>query len=284
VRSLQTWTAGAKTDWDCVRSVVAGIQRTCRLNPTASIEATESDVVNDFLLVERRGPDYLFAIATARLLRELGFRTHVISGFYARPEGFDRASGQTAVYSDDVHFWVEVQASDQSWITIEPSPGYEVQYARLSLIETLAQRAGALLAAIWSRRITCLFGIACFVSVALYRRNIYVQVLQCWWRLPLPRTDRAVVRSALSVLDAHANLHGHQRPLDTPVEKWLRTVVQDSGEVSISLMVEFRRLVQWALYAGPEHAPTSGNPRRICRAVLDRCHNVGRSHQFNKEQ
>ena len=53
------------------------------------------------------------------------------------------------------------------------------------------------------------------------------------------------------------------------IEEWLRTVTEDSGETRISVAVEFRRLVQWALYAGPEHGPTSGNPRQICRAFLE---------------
>ena len=269
VRSLRTWTANATTDWDHVRSVVAGIQQTCRLDSTASIEEPESDVVNEFLLIERRGPDYLFAIATARLLREIGFRTQVISGFYARPENYDRASGQTAVYPGDVHFWVEVQADDQSWITIEPSPGYQVQYARISLLERLDRWSHDSLAMLWSRKYILLFVALCLVAVAIYRHHLYAYVLHGWWILPLPRTDLALVRASLTVLEAHARLRGSQRSLDVTVEEWLRTAIEDPSETGITEAVEFRRLVQWALYAGPEHGPTSGDPRQICRAFLE---------------
>ncbi|MCP4192187.1 MAG: transglutaminase domain-containing protein [Planctomycetaceae bacterium] len=269
VQKLQTWTAEARTDWDYVTSVVAGIQETCRFDPLASIDETESDVVNEFLLEEKCGPSYLFAIATARLLRENGFRTHVVSGFYARPKNYDRASGQTAVCPEDVHFWVEVQAHDESWITIEPSPGYDVQYARLSQLERLGRFWRESWVMLWSHKFILLFGVSCSVVVAIYRRHIYVYLLYCFWILPLPRTERALVRSSLTVLDAHACLRGCQRPIGITVEEWLCTVIEDARGNRIPVAAEFRRLVQWALYAGPEHGPTSSNPRQICHAFLE---------------
>ena len=271
VSMLRMWTAGDLTDWECIKSVVVGIQETCQLDSTALIETTEVDVVNDFLLEERRGPDYLFAISTARLLRALGFQTHVVSGFYARAENYSRASGQTAVYPEDVHFWVEVKAEDNSWVTVEPTPGYHVQFARRSALEQFNSWVHQSLAVIWPHRFATFYSVTALITLWIFRRNVYAYGVQCWWRLPLPRTDRAVVRSSVAVLEAYASLGGRQRRPNITIEEWLRTVVERSGEMPASLTDEFRRLVQWSLYASLEQDPTSKNPRQVCRDVLHRC-------------
>ena len=265
LRSLHSWTRGASTDWQKITSVVNGIQQTCRFDASASISETETDVVNEFLLTRQQGPDYLFAIAAARLFRAIGYRAQVISGFYANPDNYDRESDQTAVLPNDVHFWVEVQAKDGSWIIVEPSPGYRVRYGRLSFWQQVARCKDDAFNLLWRLRSEIVCVITGLVLIVVYRWRIYCHLLQFWWLLPLQRSERRVVRLALSVLDARARLRGNARRPEITVQRWLANEFQ---QLESAASLEFQRLVQWALYASPGHAPVSMDPKQICHEVL----------------
>ena len=97
------------------------------------------DVVADFLLGSRRGPDYLFASAAVVLLRSLGYPARLVSGLYAAPDRFDPRTRHTAVTSEDVHVWAEVRLPNGIWIAVEPTPGYELLPPAVSWSELIVK-------------------------------------------------------------------------------------------------------------------------------------------------
>lgn len=267
---LREWTSTAMNDWERVVGIADGIRTSCTLDADAAMEATHDDAVAEFLLEKKRGPDYMFAIATARLLREIGCQVRVVSGFYADPENYDRLSRQTAVLAKDAHFWVEVQTSDVDWVTVDPSPGYQVRYARVPVQERLVRYAKNVMMVLRTHRFSILCCLLTALASVIWKNRVYAFVLGWWWRLPIPRTDRSLVRSSLALLEAQARVQGLTRSPGTTVESWLEQSLQSQTDRSVSSFVfDFQRLVQWSLYSPAKCPPESLDVRQVCRNLID---------------
>jgi protein-glutamine gamma-glutamyltransferase len=118
------WTSGIPRGWQQVEAVVRRLREDFRLDPDKAACPESGDVVEQFLM-ERVGPAYCFATTAAVMLRHLGYPTRLVAGFYARPQRFDRLAGQTTVLAEDAHVWAEVCIDRNTWLTIEPTPGYQ---------------------------------------------------------------------------------------------------------------------------------------------------------------
>ncbi len=108
--------------WRSVERLVAGISRRFEFAPEVRVPEDCEDSVGYFLET-KRGPDYLFATTTAMLLRSVGYPCRLVSGFYASPDQYDRLSGQTAVYPEHLHTWIEVYCHGV-WLPVETTPGF----------------------------------------------------------------------------------------------------------------------------------------------------------------
>ena len=268
-RLLREWVSGATNDWQRINAVAEGIRTTCTLAPGTMMEGTREDVVEEFLLEKKSGPDYLFAIATARLLREIGCQVRVVSGFYADPKNYDRLSRQTAVYASDAHFWVEVQIGETDWATIDPSPGYEVRFGLIPFRERLIRQVMNALRILQRHRYFVLTGLLLGLALAIWKHHVYAHLLHWWWQLPIPRTDRRVVRSSLALWEAHSRLQGLSRAPGTTMERWLTEstnggIDRPMGQITL----DFQRLVQWSLYSAAKQPPGSLNVRQVCRNFI----------------
>jgi len=146
---LHEWTRNVPRGWRRVEAVVDRLRTDFVHDPRAPAPDDCPDVVAHFLHA-KRGPDYLFATTAAVLLRELGYDTRLVTGFYVRGQRFDHRAGQTAVLAEDVHVWVEVRIGAMHWVAIEPTPGYEPpresltwrQWATMVLVTIAAWVAG----------------------------------------------------------------------------------------------------------------------------------------------
>src|SRR5205807_1640324 len=125
-RLAKRWTDGVPRGWAQAEAVVVALRRGYVHDRSATARAGCTDVVAEFLLRSRRGPDYLFASSAAVLLKSLGHPVRVVSGLYAAPGRYDPRTRHTPVTRDDVHVWVEVRLPDGVWVAIEPTPGYEL--------------------------------------------------------------------------------------------------------------------------------------------------------------
>jgi hypothetical protein len=60
-----------------------------------------------------------YAVAAALLARQIGFPARVVMGFAPGGSGGD---SPVTITGSDISAWIEVQASDGSWVTIDPNP------------------------------------------------------------------------------------------------------------------------------------------------------------------
>lgn len=219
------WTSGIPRGWRQVEAIVGQLRDGFELDPQASLPDNCEDAVEHFLRT-RRGPDYLFATTAAILLRGLDYPTRLVTGFYARPERFDRRAGQTAVLAEDVHVWVEVGLDRQTWLAIEPTPGYEPPREVLSWQQQLLWLATA--GVRWAaRNAIVLAALALALGLTWRMRLHWLDMLYTIWLTKLSgRTAHRQVLQLLRLLEYRGWLAGRYRPATIPVSTWYRQLVQ----------------------------------------------------------
>ena len=108
------WATGLPEGWGQVEAVIAALRSGYTHDRSATAPPACTDVVAEFLLRSRRGPDYLFASSAVVLLRSLGYPARAVSGLYAAPGRYDPRTRHTPVTGDDVHFWAEVRIAGRA--------------------------------------------------------------------------------------------------------------------------------------------------------------------------
>ena len=272
IRDLaRKWTEGVGDGWPKVEAICSRLQEEYVLDPESFVPPDVDDAAIHFLLKTQKGPDYLFATSTALLLRSLGYQTRVVSGFYARPENYDRNARLTSVYAKDAHFWVEVRASSlllegsdvqqTSWIAVDPSPGYEVLYAPESIWSLLMYRVAATWQVVQNNPITFLL---CAVLCGTFwkkRVEVFDGAITLWWRYQLRWGDvREQVKSTLRLLDRRAGVRGCPRPKGMALTNWQLLNNSQEGDTA-SWEQSFLRLANWAVYG--EGHPAGFSPEEI---------------------
>ncbi len=208
------------------------------------------------------------------MLRSLGYPTRLVTGFYARPERFDRRAGQTAVLADDVHVWGEVCIDGRTWIPIEPTPGYAPPRESLTWGEWASAVARGSVA--WAIRHAA--GLAVLLVMAAagwFRRMAVFDVLgYAAWRLAARGPVERRVRWTIRLLELRSWFCGRQRPREATLSNWY-------GRVAASLTPETADALQRFLRgrSGPctPGGPAAARPlrsgcscRRVAREVTGR--------------
>lgn len=268
VRELvRGWTADATSDWQFVQAVITGLRRHATLDRQQSLAADSSDAVGDFLLRHRRGPDYLFALSAALLLRHHQFDTRVVSGLYAPPASRLRAAGRTPVSRDDLHFWMEVRTAAGAWIPCDPSPGYLVDYE----CRTLAERCRDTARAAWrhlSDHRRAWMSITGLLAATLTHRRRVSQLVDCLaWRAGRRDHARQRVLRTLQFVDRTAARQGQPRPPGVSLEQWLERLPLAGNDPHASRR-DLVRLCQWAAYSSRPTPPVNAERLdRLCRSL-----------------
>ena len=96
------------SNWRGVEAIVESLKSEYRYDPDVRAPKDCDDTVT-FFLQHGAGPDYLFAASAAMLLRSVGYPCRLVTGFYASPKHYDRLTGQTDVFPEHLHTWIEVQ-------------------------------------------------------------------------------------------------------------------------------------------------------------------------------
>ncbi len=255
-----SWTEGAATDWDCVESVCRQL-RTFDHDPGAVVPEDAPDAVEHFLLESHRGPDFLFATSAAVLLRSLGFESRVVSGLYADPTNYDRTARATAVFDRDVHFWTEVQTQQGHWVPAEPTPGYQVLYARQTFLQKVANTISNAVGQIADHPVTSALVTAIVIATVACRGWIYSLVAVLWWKLRLNTAPRQQVLHSVRLLQRLSGRKISARQAGQTLDQWLGSL----SSLESTAVREFRNLVSWACYGSAEQPATeSARVRQIC--------------------
>ncbi len=134
---LESWIRDCDTDHARIEAIIARLRSDFVLDPSAPADESAASPVEGFLK-SKRGPAYLFATTAACLFRSIGLESRVATGFYIDGDDFDRESSHYAATSDSYHWWVQIQLTDGSWLSLEPTPGYDPPLEHWSWRERLA--------------------------------------------------------------------------------------------------------------------------------------------------
>lgn len=249
VRDLvRSWVTGVPAGWPQIERVVERIRTLHTPDPDYRLPPDCRHGVAEFLLRARRGPDHLFAAATVWALRALGYPARLVAGFYVRPDRHDRRAGHTPVLADDVHLWAELATANDHWVTLEPTPGYEVLLPPRSFFERTHDTLLAM--ARWALDHPLPAAVlAAGTLLALCSRRRLADLAEDLATLLLPlRPGRPTVLHWVSRLERRCRRAGVPRPRHLTPTRWLGEVA--GAPVPAALLA----LVDAALYAPPQVA------------------------------
>ncbi len=263
------WTRGVPRGWPQVEAIVDRLKKDYVLDPDHKTSPDSPLPVADFLLRDKRGPDHMFATATALLLRSLKYSTRFVTGFHASPARFDRSREHTPVLGEDAHAWVEVLLSGSTWVPVEPTPGYEFLGPPPGWWDRLASAAFALLAAARAHW-PALAATVLAAFVAWRERNRLVDLTATtWWRLRPANSARTRLVSTLGLIERRGSLAGAMRPLGKSPERWLNGFAHWTPDER-ALLVEFARRVDASVF-GPAETLATTDVAPLCQRVASLC-------------
>ncbi|TWU05160.1 Transglutaminase-like superfamily protein [Symmachiella macrocystis] len=242
------WTKGVPRGWQQVEAIVSHLRSEFTRDSLATVPEASDDVVSHFLNAGR-GPDYLFATTAAVMLRSQGYPTRLVTGFYADPQNYDRAGGQTIVLPEDVHAWAEVGVGGSKWVAIEPTPGYEPPPEVLTWKQQFAQLAAAMLSWLKANVVLLLSGGLVLFSIWYTRFTWldwgFISLIRLWrWGHPIHR-----IRATLYMLEYRSWLAGLPRPATVTVRQWYLDRSEGLSEKSRNQLSFFINILERTLYA-----------------------------------
>ena len=256
------WTANATSDWERVELVCRQLRKFDHDREAFVPEGTP-DAIEHFLLESQQGPDYLFATSAAVLLRSCGFQTRIVSGLYADPQNYDRMAKATGVYSNDVHFWMEIETENGHWVPIEATPGFEMLYAQQTFWQATTATITGFAEQLLARPVASLMLVVAFVTSVFLKRQLYGMGAMLWWQLRLNATPRQQVLRSVLLLQRLTSRKESRRHDGQTIDQWIERLGESCRDSSA--IREFRSLVSWACYASSDQpAFATGSVREIC--------------------
>ncbi|RLS40070.1 MAG: transglutaminase domain-containing protein [Planctomycetota bacterium] len=251
VRSLaEKWTQGIPHGYRQIEAICQQLRTSYTVDRSAHAPEDCPFPVGHFLFESKRGASYHFATAATMMLRSLGYSTRLVSGFYANPERFDVAKGHTAVHSSDTHFWCEVYVGAGTWVTLEPTPGYEVLTPPPGLLRRTLMFAAD--CAQWMLRHWMFVSITSVVFVMAFINRYRLADLGSTqkWRLFPARSSRGRVIQTMRLLERRFRFAGLARPSGVTFTTWFRRQqprIETCPETPLAVN-EFLQLADWAVY------------------------------------
>ena len=229
VRSLaEQWVAGLPRGWPQIEKIITTLRQNYQLAPEARASSSTVHSVADFLFEKKQGPDYLFASAAVWLLRSLDYPTRFVTGFYANPTRFDARSGHAAVLPEDAHCWVEVRAKNDLWVSLEPTPGYDLLRPPLTLMEKCLALITSIYQVVANRPLLFTAIFLTLVLLVTFRRRLSDVVDIAILRLQPSSKENSLPRRTFNVLDRRCQRTGLPRPPGISAHRWLQ---QLAGEI-----------------------------------------------------
>ncbi len=267
----RAWSDEVPRGWGQVEAIVAALRRHAAHDQRIASPPECDDVVADFLLRSRRGPDYLFATSAAMLLRSLDYPTRLVSGFYVAPDRYDPRTRHTPVTREDVHVWAEVRLPNGTWVAVEPTPGYELMGPSLPWSERV--RAAIASAWRWARSHAAWLGLAAagLAALARFRRDVADALATLAWRARPSADPRHFAIEALRLVERRSSWAGRPRPSGWTPRRWYETMTpKASGEADD--LQGLILLAEWSLYAPLHAAPPKScgddDPLAACRRAV----------------
>jgi len=268
----RTWVKGLDRGWGQVEAIVGNLRGHCHHDHLAIAPKGCDDVVAHFLFHARRGPDYQFASAASLLLRNLGYPTRLVSGFYASPDRYDPLTRHTTIDAEDMHVWVQVQTPGGVWIDVEPTPGYALAVPPMAWSEWVASQATR--GWTWLRRhaVETTSAVILVGLLVWFRRELSNVASTLIWRLGLAGPERICVLRTLRLVDRRSAWAGRERPRGRTPSRWYGEIAGRHEGQHEAALGRLAALSDWACYAPdrtrPGDLPSRTEVVRICREAV----------------
>jgi protein-glutamine gamma-glutamyltransferase len=265
------WTSGVPAGYPQVAAIVAHLRGgEFTLDNDATVADESTDAAERFLFQTQQGPDYLFATSAAMMLRSLGYPARVATGLYVNPARYDRLTGQTAVLREDVHFWVEVCLDGHTWITVEPTPGYDVLRPNRTWAESLLIACSGLVRWLAAHPITTVLALLLALLIAIYRREVLNAGYTLAWLACQFGSPRKRLLATIWLIEWRAALAGRARPPHATLANWYSDLARSSPSGLRSLLEALLQAANGLLYS-PAGVP-NGSPFSViddlCRRAV----------------
>lgn len=282
------WTKGLARGWPQINSIISKLKSEYAHDRDHRISSDSVNPTAQFVLSDRRGPDFLFASTAAVMLRSLDYPTRLVSGFYASPENYDRTTGHTAVYSEDVHFWCEVYVGADTWLPLEPTPGYEILAPRLSFMQWLGLQLQNIVE--WTRQRWPTVTAAVLLLLVGWKIGVWRTLRDrlidsAWglrWRLSMRRNSdpRRQLQVTRRLVLLRCRLTRWSRLSGESDHRFLRRVFESANAslVDSETVNECLRLLDWDRFSPPDMALSAAGPgfsRSLSRRVFDSTDETG---------
>lgn len=221
-RIARELSSGELSDWKAVKKIVAYLRSEFEFD--RAIDCGLEDPLNEFYQ-QRRGGDHMFATAACVMLRALGIHSRLTTGFYADPDNCKLADGETSIYRDDAHVWLEVNVAGDVWIPVEPTPGYEQPKFNSSFLRFASQ-------VFWAT-LPYLGAVACLLIAVWFSRVIWGElVCLLAWYLAALCSPRLRLRVWAKSIDFKCRLARLPRPMGVPQRRWIKNICSADKEIS----------------------------------------------------
>ncbi len=272
-QTAEKWIGNAPRGWEQISRICKQLQTEYKLSDNVSDQSMEINggILTEFLTESRSGPDYLFAASAVALLRELKYPSRIVGGFYADPLKFDEKDGHVYVRGGDLHFWAEVLLPDGLWVTVEPSPGYEVLGPQPSWMDYATARVTAFAAFLlesWKTLLLCFAGVAAAWS---FRFDLLDRLMTLVWICKCTNSVDACIEGTWWQLQHRARWAGVGRRNSETIAGFLNRLI--ALEEAPSLSRRFRDLLErWIYRAGQNDFSTDktreADIRSLCKQVI----------------
>lgn len=115
-------TAGKTTTYDKVIAIRDYVMATYPYDYFPPPQAPNTDAVDQFLFVDKRGVCEHFTSAMVVLLRAVGIPARFVVGYGSGT--YNAITGYYEVHANDAHAWVEVYFPGVEWVPFDPTPGW----------------------------------------------------------------------------------------------------------------------------------------------------------------
>jgi hypothetical protein len=256
------WTSTQPRGPEAIAAITDRLRTEYTLDRSAHADEDSEFPVADFLLRKRKGPEYMFATAAAVMLRTQGYPTRLVGGFYARPEKYQAKKRHTPVHTSDAHFWCEVNIGSNQWITVEPSPGYEVLMPPPGLLARLRSAIAFVAEGIrnhpWVSLSVAMLVIASFWN----RRRLTDFARTAVWKVTQPANNRSLALRSLRLLERRFNSAGIKRPMGTTFGNWIASLTKISDATSLR---QFATIANRAAFGSGD---ITADDRRHCEQLV----------------
>lgn len=267
---VEGWDLGSERSWlqaerviACIRDHAEAIKANGPSDPLPE-DGSDVDMVERFLVSDRKGPDYLFATTAAVVLRDLGYACRLASGLYVDPSSWDASKAHYVLNPQHLHFWVEVLSPENVWVPIDPTPGYIDEFARESWADLAAIQLYAL--GHWAQQHRMPIGLTAAVAMLLiaFRKGIYDCLMTAYLTHAPIGDDRLRVLATSKHMEWRLTKSLGKRPPQRSLRSHWRQLACSPIELQSLL-----RLVEWAAYAPADRTPPcpANEIRNLCRTA-----------------